>query len=90
MTMLYNVQKGACAQSYGIYVAMAADFPASVIQSAKRKAEELENIEGYWNCEHGREMYRKISSAVKSFVALPVEEMPASALKDALRLITAI
>lgn len=72
MTMLYSVQEGPCAQSYGIYVAMSADFPPSVIKTAKKKAEELEDETGFWMAPAGREKHAKIVKAMDFFASLPL------------------
>ncbi|WFD34728.1 MSH2 protein [Malassezia cuniculi] len=45
ITLLYKVEPGTSEQSYGIQIAELADFPDSVIQLAKRKAEELEDTQ---------------------------------------------
>jgi len=42
--MLYRVQSGPCTQSFGVHVARTAGFPASVLQEAKRKADQLEQV----------------------------------------------
>mmetsp|Transcript_14899 Transcript_14899/g.28917 ORF Transcript_14899/g.28917 Transcript_14899/m.28917 type:complete len:808 (-) Transcript_14899:113-2536(-) len=44
ITMLYNVNKGPCQESFGINIAGMAGFPSDVIESAKRKADRLERL----------------------------------------------
>lgn len=44
LIMLYNVQKGACAKSYGIHAAKIAGFPAEILADATKIAEELEQL----------------------------------------------
>lgn len=46
ITLLYKVEKGTSDRSYGIHVAELAGFPSKVIQLAKRKAEEMEDLDG--------------------------------------------
>jgi DNA mismatch repair ATPase MutS len=43
ITMLYNILPGPAECSYGILVAQIAQFPEKVLESAKKKAQELEN-----------------------------------------------
>lgn len=45
ITMVYQVQPGPCLESFGINVAEMAQFPDSVLNLAKRKAEELQLFE---------------------------------------------
>eukprot|EP01065_Artemidia_motanka_P035083 TRINITY_DN43004_c0_g1_i1.p1 TRINITY_DN43004_c0_g1~~TRINITY_DN43004_c0_g1_i1.p1 ORF type:complete len:940 (+),score=317.71 TRINITY_DN43004_c0_g1_i1:68-2887(+) len=45
LKMLYKVQPGVCARSFGINVAEMTKFPAPVVNMAKRKASELEGAE---------------------------------------------
>lgn len=85
MTMLYNVEKGPCTQSYGVYVAMAAGFPPEVIAAAKRKASELESEHSFWSTESGKQKHRNIVATMDKFLSLPIPELStASDLEKAL------
>lgn len=44
LTFLYEIQAGATDQSYGVHVAKLAGFPTDVVETARRKAVELESF----------------------------------------------
>ena len=45
VVMLYSVQPGPCTESFGIHVAAMAGFPSVVLNEAKSKADQLENVD---------------------------------------------
>lgn len=45
ITMVYQVRDGACMESFGVHVAQMAGFPAQVLETARRKSDELELME---------------------------------------------
>jgi len=49
--MMYDVRPGPCSQSFGVHIATTAGFPPSVINEAKRKAAELEQVNADGNSE---------------------------------------
>ena len=63
--MLYEVREGPCTQSYGVHVASMASFPKEVIAEAKRKAIELEDIDGE-NEAKGKNLH-SIETRVRTF-----------------------
>jgi DNA mismatch repair ATPase MutS len=60
ITMKYEMQEGPCDRSFGIHVAELAQFPSDVVEQARFKARELENLGG-----PGMESSSALSSAKK-------------------------
>jgi DNA mismatch repair protein MSH2 len=49
LSLLYNVDKGVCDESYGINVARYTRFPEHVIASAEEKLKQFEEVPGFKN-----------------------------------------
>lgn len=59
LTMLYNICQGVCGDSYGINVAEYTKFPAHVIQVAKEKLKQFEELPGFKSKKEVREFVRE-------------------------------
>lgn len=59
LTMLFNVCKGVCDESYGINVAQYTKFPEHVIQMAKEKLKQFEEVPGFSSKKEVREFVRE-------------------------------
>nr|CAD7573794.1 unnamed protein product [Timema californicum] len=75
LTLLYRVRPGMCDQSYGIYVAKMAKFPASVIQMAQEKQSELEHYKNF-DFDGTAEERNKIIESFSHFQNRPREPLP--------------
>ncbi|KAE9027661.1 DNA mismatch repair protein [Phytophthora fragariae] len=96
ITMVYQVRDGPCMESFGVHVASMAGFPASVIECARRKSQELEGFERAVGSqetsskrsaadaslpENGQSPPKKNKGFLSSFAALPLDKMaPAEAI----------
>ncbi|XP_065837498.1 DNA mismatch repair protein Msh2-like [Oscarella lobularis] len=63
LTLLYKVKSGVCDQSFGIHVAELAHFPLHVVEFSKKKAVELEAMQGFFRHESNLEPSSKRKKA---------------------------
>jgi len=78
--MLHKVEDGPCLQSYGIHIAKSADFPASVLVEAKRKAHELENTGN--DGAAAADKFRRVEQAVNEFSQMEFDKLPVNGWLD--------
>lgn len=69
LTMLFNVCKGVCDESYGINVARYTKFPEHVIQSAKEKLKQFEEVPGFSSKKEVRDFVRECTRECMSRAA---------------------
>lgn len=66
LIMLFNIEKGACGQSYGINVAKFTKFPEHIVTKAQAKLRQYEELPGFSNKEESRqfvsELLRELSA----------------------------
>jgi len=90
ITMKYEMQPGPCDRSFGIHVAELAKFPNDVVEQARFKAMELENLggPGMEACKSGRpEKRQKTETHEQETIALQgFLEQFASGTEDASKL----
>lgn len=83
LTFLYQVQPGPCLESFGIQVAEMANVPSEVIQSAKRKAHQLSNINN--NGEYSSKDHEDATMFMKKFTQLPLTTLTHVQKKQAIK-----
>ena len=93
VVMLYNVADGPCTQSFGVHVAATASFPQEVINEAKRKAAELEELDAdnenrIANAQARVEKTARAEDAMKKFASMTdVKSMDGDKLRVELKMI---
>jgi DNA mismatch repair protein MSH2 len=85
VVMLYQINDGPCAESFGIHIAATADFPDEVIAVAKRKSQELEHVGTDSTSEEGRKRHKIVTESLGAFGALEAKVMENKALVDQVR-----